>query len=71
MRDKLNPALTGRGEGNINKIIMKQYRDTRDNKIYDFISYSEEDKKYKMGTINGYLRYVSEEIFNKYYVLIQ
>ncbi len=50
---------------------MKQYRDTRDNKIYDFISYSEEDKKYKMGTINGYLRYVSEEIFNKYYVLIQ
>ena len=50
---------------------MKQYRDIRDNKIYDFISYSEEDKKYKMGTINGYLRYVSEEIFNKYYVLIQ
>lgn len=49
---------------------MKQYKDTRDGKIYDFVEHLPKDKKYKLGTINGYLRYVSEDIFLKYYVLI-
>ncbi len=47
-----------------------QYKDIRDGKIYDLVCYLPEDKKYKLGTIDGYLRYVNEDTFNKFYVLI-